>query len=45
VDTRAGVRLVQKHSDAACKKGYGWDYDRGGIWVDHGCRADFQVGK
>jgi Protein of unknown function (DUF3011) len=42
-DTRGGVQLVKQHSDAACRQGYSWDYDRGGIWVDHGCRADFAI--
>jgi hypothetical protein len=23
--------------------GYSWGYDSGGIWVDHGCRADFSL--
>jgi hypothetical protein len=43
-DTRSGgVRLVKQRSDSACRQGYSWGYDRSGIWVDHGCRADFQV--
>ena len=24
--------------------GVSWGYDNGGIWVDHGCRADFALG-
>lgn len=44
-DTRAGVRLVKQHSDTECREGYSWGYDRGGIWVDRGCRADFQTGR
>ena len=43
VDARGGVRLVKQRSDAACRQGYSWGYDRRGIWVDRGCRADFQV--
>lgn len=43
VNTRGGVRLVKQRSDASCREGYSWGYDRGGIWVDRGCRADFQV--
>ncbi len=42
-DTHGSVRLYQQHSDAACRQGYSWGYDRHGIWVDHGCRADFQL--
>lgn len=43
VDTRGGVRLIRQRSDAQCRQGYTWDYDRRGIWVDRGCRADFEV--
>jgi hypothetical protein len=43
VDTRGGVRLARQRSDARCQQGYSWGYDRGGIWVDRGCRADFLV--
>ena len=43
VDARGGVRLVKQRSDASCRQGYSWGYDRRGIWVDRGCRADFQV--
>jgi len=44
VNTRGGVRLVRQRSDADCVYGRTWGYDRGGIWVDRGCRADFEVG-
>jgi hypothetical protein len=43
-DTRGGVRMVRQRSDAQCRQGYSWGYDRGGIWVDRGCRADFVIG-
>ena len=43
-DTRGGVQMIKQRSDAECRQGYSWDYDRNGIWVDHGCRADFQTG-
>ncbi|HEV3207052.1 MAG TPA: DUF3011 domain-containing protein [Terriglobales bacterium] len=42
-DARGGVRLLKQRSDSSCRQGYSWGYDRRGIWVDHGCRADFQV--
>jgi len=42
-DVRGGVRVLRQRSDSACRQGYSWGYDRRGIWVDHGCRADFQV--
>jgi hypothetical protein len=44
-DTRNGVRLVRQRSDAQCRQDYSWGYDRRGIWVDRGCRADFQTGR
>lgn len=44
VDTRGGVRLVRRESRADCVLGRTWGYDRGGIWVAHGCRARFEVG-
>jgi hypothetical protein len=42
-ETRGGVRLAQQRSESACTRGYSWDFDDRGIWVDHGCRADFQL--
>ena len=44
-DTRDGVRLVRQNSDAACRQGSTWGFDRRGIWVDRGCRAEFAVGR
>jgi hypothetical protein len=44
-DTRGGVRLIRQRSDADCIFGRTWGHDRFGIWVDRGCRADFEVGK
>jgi hypothetical protein len=44
-NTRGGVQLVKQHSDSSCQQGRSWGYNRKGIWVDHGCRADFQVGR
>jgi hypothetical protein len=43
VDTRGGVRLVRQRSGSPCQQGSTWGYDRRGIWVDRGCRADFVV--
>lgn len=40
-DTRGGVRLVRQRSGSNCVQGRTWGYDRRGIWVDRGCRADF----
>lgn len=43
-DTRGGVRIVRQVSGSPCDFGRTWGYDRRGIWVDRGCRADFQIG-
>ena len=43
VPTGRGVRLVRQRSDSPCRQGSTWGYDRGGIWVDRGCRADFAI--
>ena len=40
-DTRGDVDMIRQHSDAACTEGYSWGFDNRGIWVDHGCRAEF----
>lgn len=37
------VVLVRQISDSACIQGRTWDYDRRGVWVSGGCRADFRV--
>lgn len=44
-DTRGGVRLIQQRSGSECRQGATWGYDARGIWVDRGCRADFQLGR
>jgi hypothetical protein len=43
-DTRGGVQMIRQKSDAPCVQGKTWGFDGGGIWVDRGCRADFQIG-
>jgi hypothetical protein len=40
---QARVRLVQQRSESPCQEGYSWGSDGRGIWVDHGCRADFAI--
>lgn len=40
---RGRVQLVNQVSRSACTEGYSWGADRRGIWVSHGCRADFEV--
>ena len=44
VDTTGGVQMVHQNSQAKCIQDRTWGYDNRGIWVDHGCRAEFEVG-
>jgi hypothetical protein len=44
-DTRGGVQLVRQRSGSPCDRGRTWGYDRNGIWVDRGCRAEFEVSR
>ena len=43
VDAPGRIRLAQQRSESACQEGYSWGHDRHGIWVDRGCRADFEI--
>ena len=46
VDTRERrVRLVRQISESPCREGETWGWDRRGIWVDRGCRAEFAIGR
>lgn len=45
VETNNEVRIERQRSSTECRQGYSWDYDRHGVWVNHGCGADFRVGK
>ncbi len=42
-DTSAGVQLNRQISRSSCIQGSTWGYTARGIWVDRGCRADFQI--
>lgn len=44
MDTRGGVRLTRRLSDASCVQGRSWGYDSRGVWVSNGCRAEFVSG-
>lgn len=44
IDVRGGIRLVNQISGTPCVQGATWGYDSEGVWVDHGCRADFATG-
>jgi hypothetical protein len=43
VDTSHGVGLIRQLSDSDCVLNRTWAYDRNGIWVTNGCRAEFAV--
>jgi Protein of unknown function (DUF3011) len=44
-DTSAGVRMSRQLSRSPCIFGATWGYDRRGIWVDDGCRAEFELSR
>ncbi len=40
---RANVYLQEQRSSSDCIEGRTWGVDNRGIWVDRGCRADFEI--
>ncbi len=38
-----GVIMQRQLSHHDCIRGETWGFDRDGIWVDHGCRAEFYI--
>ncbi|HVH13930.1 MAG TPA: DUF3011 domain-containing protein [Longimicrobium sp.] len=42
-DTRGGAYIARQISRAACVFDESWGYNRMGIWVNRGCRAEFLV--
>ena len=40
---RSEVYLQRQLSNTGCWEGETWGYDRRGIWVDQGCRAEFTI--
>jgi hypothetical protein len=45
VDTENTVTLRRQLSNAPCQRNRTWGFDRNGIWVDRGCRGDFDFGR
>lgn len=41
--TNGEVRLIRQISGSPCNRGSTWGTQPGSIWVDRGCRADFEV--
>ncbi|HSB13902.1 MAG TPA: DUF3011 domain-containing protein, partial [Bryobacteraceae bacterium] len=44
-DTSGGVRMLRQVSGSPCRQNETWGYDSTGVWVDRGCRAEFEVRK
>ena len=38
-----GARVVRRYPKRPCLQNYTWGIENGGIWVDDGCDADFDV--
>lgn len=45
VGRNGSVRLTRRISDARCIQGDSWGWNRAGVWVARGCRAQFQVNR
>lgn len=45
VRTDNQVRLVRQLSRDECRRNRSWGFDRDRIWVDRGCRAEFEFGS
>lgn len=43
IAVKAGVDLFRQISKTRCVRNLSWGWDAEGIWVDHGCRAEFSV--
>jgi hypothetical protein len=43
VSIRRDARLVRQTSRTACVEGRTWGFDRDGVWVNGGCRGQFEV--
>ena len=42
--TARDAELVRQISGSPCIRGNTWGVDNRGLWVDRGCRAEFEVG-
>lgn len=42
-ETGMGVRMVKQLSNTECVEGRSWGYDAHGVWVEDGCRAEFEL--
>jgi hypothetical protein len=44
-NTQGGVRIQRVIGGSPCRQNQTWGWDRGGVWVNGGCRAEFVVGS
>lgn len=42
-NVRRSVQLQRQLSKTPCIEGQSWGWDRGGVWVSRGCRAEFRI--
>ena len=42
-NVRSGVDLIRQLSKTRCVQGQTWGWDRGGVWVQNGCRGEFRI--
>ena len=42
-DTSGSVRIMRRLSKSNCEYKKDWGWDSNGVWVSHGCRAEFQI--
>jgi len=42
-DARGGATLAAVLGHSPCKQGESWDWNEGGVWVDHGCSGIFEL--
>jgi hypothetical protein len=45
LENRGDVRMTRQLSWVPCVQNTTWGFDSRGIWVDHGCRAEFSIGN
>jgi hypothetical protein len=44
-ETENRARVERQLSNRRCELWRNWGYDRRGVWVDDGCRAEFRIGE
>ena len=39
------VRMMPQISGVRCEQGKSWGHDKSGVWADHDCSVEFEVGR